>query len=182
MFERDFQREVVSLVPRLRRFALTLTHEAARADDLVQDTVERALRKRFLFKQPDNLCAWLMTLMHRQFLNEARYQRRHPAEEMVAAQAEASHDTATMQHLRMDIQAGLQQLDETHRVVLMLVAVEQFTYREVADLLEIPMGTVMSRLARARVLMQAFLEGSPPRSNDNKVVPLHTVARQPSRL
>lgn len=145
-------------LPRLRRYARALTRNAAWADDLVQDTLERALRRRWLFRISGNLTAWLMTMLYRLYLNDAARQRRlvyepdHPPQ-----QAAMTHDPA----LVIDLEYALAKLSIEHRAVIVLIGLEQLSYKDAAEILNVPVGTVMSRLARARNQLQALLVGEP---------------------
>ena len=150
-----FERQLVVLAPRLRRHARGLTGDATLADDLVQDTLERALRYRWRFRlRPgalwgdgaDGLLPWLLTLMHRLRLNHLRKSEIVTATDTLPEVAAHTADPG----LRRDLMRALGQLPEQQRAVLLLVSLEQFSYAEAARVLEVPIGTVMSRLARAR--------------------------------
>lgn len=150
----DFSQELALQIPRLRRYARALTHDAGWADDLVQDTLERALRRRWLFRINSNLTTWLFTILYRLFLNDtARAQVRHaiPLEDAPEPQSDA--DMA----LQLDIKRALAKLNPEHRAVIVLIGLEQMSYREAATVLEVPLGTVMSRLARAREQLRSLL-------------------------
>jgi RNA polymerase sigma-70 factor (ECF subfamily) len=159
-----FEGQLVALAPRLRRHARGLTRDAAQADDLVQDTLERALRYRWRFHlRPgswwgdgaDGLLPWLLTLMHRLRLNTVR------RKELVVTTDTLPDVSAPVADpgLRRDLLQALAELPEAQRAVLLLVSLEQFTYAEAAQVLNVPVGTVMSRLARAREHMRALLDG-----------------------
>jgi len=150
----DFAQDLAQQIPRLRRYARALTRNAAWADDLVQDTLERALGRRWLFRLNSNLTAWLYTMLYRLYLNDAaRAQRRMVVPEEQAPEPAASGDMA----LRLDLRRALERLSTEHRAVLILVALEELSYQETAAILGIPLGTVMSRLARARKLLLGYL-------------------------
>lgn len=154
----DFAEDLALQVPRLRRYARALTHDAAWADDLVQDTLERALGRRWLFRINSNLTAWLYTMLYRLYLNDAARTRRLatvPEEQAPEAADTAPADPA----LQLDLRRALARLSVEHRSVLVLVALEQLSYREAADVLQVPVGTVMSRLARAREQLRLQLDG-----------------------
>lgn len=153
----DFADELALQIPRLRRYARALTHDAAWADDLVQDTLERALQRRWLFRFGTNLTAWLFTMLHRLYLNEAPRRRMVavPLEEI--AEPAAPGDPAQ----QIDLQRALGRLSAEHRAVIVLVGLEQLSYQEVAEVLNVPIGTVMSRLARAREQMRKLLSEHP---------------------
>lgn len=157
----DPGRDVVPHIPRLRRYARALTGERARADDLVQDTLERALIKLHLWQPGSDMRAWLFTLMHNVFINQLRAQagRLTSALDDEAAQV-AVRPTQTDGLEVRDLQAALSRLPEEQREVLLLVGLEQMTYEETAGVLAIPIGTVMSRLSRARERLRGLLAGS----------------------
>lgn len=164
----DFSQEVALQIPRLRRYARALTHNAAWADDLVQDTLERALRRRWLFRIQGNLTSWLMTILYRLYLNDAARKRRQEEQEVDTALAETGR---MLEHgWRIDMQRALARLSHEHRAVIVLVGLEQVSYQEAADILGVPLGTVMSRLARARDQLRAILSGQ---EGTTAVVPTH---------
>ncbi len=154
----DFAQELALQMPRLRRYARALTHNVAWADDLVQDTLERALRRRWLFALHSNLSAWLMTILYRLYLNDvSRHRRSCSAAEAPMPLADNPGDHGW----QLDMQRALAQLSAEHRAVIVLIGLEQSSYQEVADILGVPLGTVMSRLARARRQLRAALSGQP---------------------
>lgn len=151
----------VQHIPRLRRYARALTGERARADDLVQDTLERALVKFHLWQPGSDLRAWLFTIMHNVYINQLRAQ---PAGMTAGLDDEAIQlavrpTQSDLLEVR-DLQAALLRLPEEQREVLLVVGLEQMTYEEAAGVLGIPVGTVMSRLSRARERLRALLAGS----------------------
>jgi RNA polymerase sigma-70 factor (ECF subfamily) len=150
--------DLIEHLPRLRRYARALTGDAARADDLVQDTLERALAKLDLWQPGSDLRAWLFTLMHNLFVNQIRARR--PQETAIddALDEPVSGGQSEAMAAR-DIHAALGRLPGEQREVLLLVGLEQFGYAEAAQVLGIPVGTVMSRLARAREKMRQMLAG-----------------------
>lgn len=154
----DFAQALALQIPRLRRYARALTHNAAWADDLVQDTLERALRRRWLFRINNNLTAWLFTILYRVYLNDAsRHHVVHEIAEGDASDAAVQDDLA----LQIDMQRALARLTVEHRTVVILVGLEQLSYKEAAQVLNLPLGTVMSRLARARDQLRFLLSGAP---------------------
>lgn len=152
--------DFVPHIPRLRRYAHALTGERARADDLVQDTLERALIKLHLWQPGSDLRAWLFTLMHNVFINQLRAQsgRLTAGLDDEAAQVAVRPTQTDWLEVR-DLQAALLRLPEEQREVLLLVGLEQMTYEESAGVLGIPVGTVMSRLSRARERLRGLLAG-----------------------
>lgn len=150
----DFAQELALRIPRLRRYARALTQNAAWADDLVQDTMERALGRRWLFRANSNLSAWLFTMLYRLYLNEAA--RRHvTVSEDEAPEAGASEDIG----MQIDLRRALARLSAEHRAVVVLIGLEQLSYKEAAEVLGIPIGTVMSRLTRGREHLRKLLAG-----------------------
>ena len=144
------RQSIVDHIPGLRRYARSLTGDAWAADDLVQDTLERACSKWRLWLPGSDLRAWLFALMHNLFVNQlrrplAQVQRvdiDDVAHELVAN--EAGRDEA------MDLQRCLLRLPADQRCVLLLVCMEDMSYSQVAKVTGVPLGTVMSRLSRAR--------------------------------
>lgn len=152
--------DLIEHLPRLRRYARALTGDANRADDLVQDTLERALAKLDLWQPGSDLRAWLFTLMHNLFVNQIRVRR--PLETVMEDALDEPVSGGQMEALAArDIHAALAQLPEEQREVLLLVGLEQFGYAEAAQVLGVPTGTVMSRLSRARERMRQMLAGEP---------------------
>lgn len=152
-------------IPSLRRYARALTGNAWAADDLVQDTLERACRKWRLWVAGSDLRAWLFTVMHNIFASQAR---RMPASGRLVPIDEAAQELHGVADAGRDLQAGLDlqrcllHLPEEQRAVLLLVSLEDLSYAEVARVLGIPVGTVMSRLSRARTRLQALMDGASP--------------------
>lgn len=150
--------DLVEQLPRLRRYARALTRDAAHADDLVQDTIERALVKIELWRPGSDLRAWLFSLMHNLFVNQARGGRREETGLDEAGDVPVSGGQMDALALR-DIHAALSRLPVEQREVIVLVGLEQFGYAEAADILGIPRGTVMSRLSRGRERLRQLLAG-----------------------
>ena len=152
--------DLIEHLPRLRRYARALTGDVNRADDLVQDTLERALAKLDLWQPGSDLRAWLFTLMHNLFVNQIRVRR--PLETVMEDALDEPVSGGQMEALAArDIHAALARLPEEQREVLLLVGLEQFGYAEAAQVLGVPTGTVMSRLSRARERMRQMLAGEP---------------------
>jgi RNA polymerase sigma-70 factor (ECF subfamily) len=149
--------ELIAALPRLRRYARLLTGDRCRADDLVQDALERALERESTFRSGANLRAWLFSLMHNLFIDGVRAREvvdwSVDSSELPEVVASQQSDPAQLR----DIHSALEKLPVDQREVLLLVAVEGLRYREAAEALGLPIGTVMSRLARAREKMQDLL-------------------------
>ncbi len=154
-----FRQGIEAAVPALRRYARALTRNAELADDLVQDTLVRALRSEHLFHGGD-LRSWLYTILTNLNRNRLRSLARRPAVQTLG-ENDAS-DLAGPEAGARDIERALASLAEDQRAALVLVVLEGLTYREVADVQAVPIGTVMSRLARARMQIRAYLDGERP--------------------
>ena len=154
-----FRQGVEATVPALRRYARALTRNVELADDLVQDTLVRALKSEHLFHGGDNR-SWLYTILTNLNRNRLRSLSRRPP-----LQAIEDHDAPDMtgpEAGARDIERALASLAEDQRAALLLVVLEGLTYREVAEVQGVPIGTVMSRLARARMQIRAYLDGERP--------------------
>ena len=152
---------IVELIPRLRHYARALTGDRTVADDLVQDTLERAWSKLHLYRRGTDLRAWLFTVMHNVYVNQRRAARPSVLlDDDMPELAQPARETDTL--MLRDLDAAIRRLPPDQREVLLLVALEDMSYSEAADALEIPIGTVMSRLARAREKLRAMLSGLPP--------------------
>ena len=141
-------------LPRLRRYARVLTGDPDRADDLVQDTLARAWEKRRLWRAGSDLRAWLFTIMHNLHLNQFALRRRESVCDSLDADGSAGEipvPGAQFEHVDVtEAIAQLALLPIEQREVLVLATVEELRYEEIASVLDIPVGTVMSRLFRAR--------------------------------
>ncbi|HXU42833.1 MAG TPA: sigma-70 family RNA polymerase sigma factor [Burkholderiales bacterium] len=149
---------LVELIPRLRRYARALVGDRATADDLVQDTLERAWAKLHLYRRGTDLRAWLFTVMHNVHVNRVRAARATDQleEDMPELAQRASQGDAL---LVRDLDRAISRLPDEQRAVLLLVTLEEMSYDTVARTLEIPIGTVMSRLSRAREKLRAMMLG-----------------------
>lgn len=157
-------------IPRLRRYARALRSEHAAADDLVQDTLERAWRKSHQWHRDKAACPWLFSIMHNLHVDQARKQRVDTLPLDDAVQEMVVHAGQEGLLEMQDLRNALYMLPIEQREVLLLVAVEQMAYREVAETLGIPLGTVMSRLSRGRDCLRGLLEGNPRTAAPLKVV------------
>lgn len=153
--------ELIACIPRLRRYARALVGDRAAADDLVQDTLERAWSKLGLWQRGSDMRAWLFGIMHNIRINQVR----KPALPTISLEeehidiADSTPDNGTLE--MRDLESALKKLPVEQREVLLLVGLENMTYDEVARALGIPSGTVMSRLARGRDKLRAIMEGKP---------------------
>lgn len=155
-------RALMSVLPRLRRYAQALVGDRAAADDLVQDTLERAWTRAAQWRAGSDLAVWLLSIMH----NLRVDQLRRPGLQLTSFEEQdidvPTRATQTDQRELADLAAALAQVPEEQRAVLLLVGLEELSYADVAATLGIPMGTVMSRLARGRERLRQILEGRQP--------------------
>jgi RNA polymerase sigma-70 factor (ECF subfamily) len=156
----DFHRRLEEQLPRLRRYARALTRDASRADDLVQDTLLRALAKQHLWQEGTNLRAWLFTLMHNQHVNDVRRSGRDGGNvdvtEMAAVLVANTDPTASRQLRELERALGMLPLEQ--REAILLVGLEGMRYDEAAVVLNVPIGTVRSRLSRGREVLRRILD------------------------
>ncbi len=148
-------------IPSLRRYARSLTGDAWMADDLVQDTLERACSKWRLWAVGSDLRAWLFTLMHNVYVNQVRSAVRQSSAGIAVNVEDVEHELLAPEAgeaQAMDLQRCLLRLPEDQRVVLLLVSLEDLSYEEVAKITGVPVGTVMSRLSRARSRLRELLD------------------------
>jgi RNA polymerase sigma-70 factor (ECF subfamily) len=155
-----FVRQVVAQLPQLRRYAIALAGSMAVADDLVQDTLERAIRHATQLRDIRNLAGWLRRILHNCYIEEIRRGKGKVAQQdieelkdTIAFSVPASDAMGVRDFVR-----AMSQLSPEHRRILLLAGVEEMNYRQIAEELDIPIGTVMSRLARARERLRAILE------------------------
>jgi len=152
----EFARMLEAQIPRLRRYARALTRDIVRADDLVQSCLTRAVAKQHLWQPGTNLRAWLFTVMHNVHVNKVRAARStDPLDEgMPELALRAPQGDALMVR---DLDRSISRLPAEQRSVLLLVTLEDMSYEQVAKTLDIPIGTVMSRLSRAREKLRLVL-------------------------
>jgi RNA polymerase sigma-70 factor, ECF subfamily len=156
----DFNDLLEAQIPRLRRYARALLRDMTRADDLVQDTIVRALAKQHLWQPGSNLRAWLFTLMHNQHVNNLRHIRREETavdfDEISSTLIATTDPTASCQLRELD--RGLARLPVEQREVILLVGLEGVRYDEAAAILDVPIGTVRSRLFRGREALRRLMD------------------------
>jgi RNA polymerase sigma-70 factor, ECF subfamily len=148
----DFHDLLEPQIPRLRRYSRALTRDTQRADDLVQDTLVRALMKQDRWEPGTNLRAWLFTLMHNQYVNNVRRANREAGTidiDDVSSSLVATTDPTASRQL-YELERALGQLAAEQREVILLVGLEGFSYEDAAKILAVPVGTVRSRLSRGR--------------------------------
>jgi RNA polymerase sigma-70 factor (ECF subfamily) len=160
--------DLAAVIPRLRRYALVLTGNPVRSDDLAQDTLRRAWEKRSQWRPGSDLRAWLFTIMHNLFVNQLAATRREAANASLDAEDEGGpplhltgDDDPTRRIELQEVMRQVQRLPAEQREVLMLVAVRGLRYEEISAELGIPIGTVMSRLSRARDKLKHMVAGQP---------------------
>jgi RNA polymerase sigma-70 factor (ECF subfamily) len=144
-----FEGQILALLPSLRRYSRSLTRSDADGEDLLQDCVEKVLARRAQWRGL-NLRGWILTIMTNLYRNARRQTARTVLVELEGAEELAAPETPNDPLERSKLEDALNNLSEENRAVLMLVVIEGYTYQEVATMLDIPIGTVMSRLSRAR--------------------------------
>jgi RNA polymerase sigma-70 factor (ECF subfamily) len=160
----DLKAEVVAMLPRLRAFARALEGGRTEADDLVQATCEKAIAAISRFERGTRLDSWMFRIMHNHFIDGRRARRPHVSLD-ASAFAIAGDDGRRVTEGRLvlgEATAAIAALPDEQRAVLVLVCVEGLRYRETAEVLGVPIGTVMSRLARARAAVAAAIHGTTP--------------------
>jgi RNA polymerase sigma-70 factor, ECF subfamily len=163
----DFHRLIEGEIPRLRRYARALTRSADRADDLVQETLMRAIAKAHLWQTGTDIRAWLFTIMHNQHVNMVRRAMRDGANvdiEQLSSALVATTDPTASRQLR-ELENALSRLRNEHREVILLVGLEGLPYEAAAQILDVPVGTVRSRLSRGRDELRVLLD-MPKRGQD----------------
>jgi RNA polymerase sigma factor (sigma-70 family) len=158
----DVDDQLRELLPRLRRFAVSLTRDYSSADDLVQASLEKALSA-WTHRRPEgDLRAWLFSILYRQFVDNHRRSRRYSRmlELFTGGRDEEPYEPSVERTVvaQTTLQA-FERLNTEQRALLLWVSVEGLSYKEVADILDVPVGTVMSRLSRARQALRQLSEG-----------------------
>ena len=152
---------IATHIPQLRRYARALTGDYTAAEDLVQDTLERAWKRIGQWRLGSDLRAWLFTIMHNLYVNQLKADSRKQGQPPEQATLDLSVRPTQEDRLELrDLNKALRRLSNEQREVLLLVGLEQMSYEEVAKVLGIPIGTVMSRLSRGRDQLRAMMEGS----------------------
>ncbi len=160
MSNKDFTTGLIAQLPALRRYALAITGNAALADDLVQDTIERALKQSSQLRDMASLPGWLRRILHNLHIDEIRRGKgRGPQQDiMELADHIALSIPAADSGAARDFARAMGALSLEHREIILLAGLEDLSYRQIADELGLPMGTVMSRLARARERLRQLIE------------------------
>ena len=159
-----FDSELTQLLPRLRRFAFALSRNGADADDLAQATVERALRSRDQWQPGTRLDSWLYRIMRNLWIDTVRARgRRDRREAPEDAAKDVGEDPREAMDASMELQramSAMERLPDEQREVVALILIEGFGYREVSEMLDLPIGTVSSRLVRGRIALVEMLSGN----------------------
>jgi RNA polymerase sigma-70 factor (ECF subfamily) len=165
------RRSLISLLPRLRRFATNLTGDADLGDDLVQHASERALSRVSQWKPGTRLDSWLFRIIYNAWIDERRSIQSQSRTHLDAARNVVDDSSTAAAEVRVaaqEVLEALAKLPEEQRAVLSLVCVEGMAYRDVAEVLNIPVGTVMSRVARGRLAIAEQLDEPEPRFNNTQ--------------
>jgi RNA polymerase sigma-70 factor (ECF subfamily) len=152
------QTRIVELLPKLRRFARALTRNPHDADDLVQLSLERALRNLQQWRADSRLDSWLYGILKNAWIDELRARGRHERLFDTAEQSQSVPDPGVDAGAMLAIEQALERLPEEQRVAVALVLIEGLPYKEAAQIIGVPMGTLTSRLARGREALQEMLE------------------------
>jgi RNA polymerase sigma-70 factor (ECF subfamily) len=155
-----FEEELSALLPRLRRFAHALSRNSADADDLTQMTIERALRSKDQWRPGTRLHSWACTIMRNLWIDTVRSRSRKEAFEAPAVEVEKVADGGGSLEASVElnrVMAAMQKLPEEQREIVALILVEGFGYREASEMLQLPIGTVSSRLVRGRTALLELL-------------------------
>jgi RNA polymerase sigma-70 factor (ECF subfamily) len=164
----DICKKIEEEIPRLRRYARALTRDINAADDLVQDCLTRALSKVHLWQKGTDLRAWLFTILHNQYVNHVRRAVREGAA-VGLSETEPMLTSAPNQGKRLelrDLERAIAKLPEEQRSVLLLVGLEGMRYEEVAAVLDVPVGTIRSRLSRGREMLRQLMGLNPERTTE----------------
>ncbi len=161
--------ELNDVLPALRRFAFSLTKNEDRADDLVQDSVERALLKAEYFEPGTNLRSWMFTVCRRIFLNQIRKQKTQGVSVDIEDAPQTKLSAAASQDMTLackEMLTAMEKLPMRDKIVLSLIVVEGMKYDEAAEVLDVPIGTVRSRLSRARTRLKELIEEGSAETTD----------------
>ena len=157
----EFGRLIEQEIPRLRRYARALTRDIEQADDLVQNCLVRALAKERLWQFGTNLRAWLFTVLHNGHINSVRRSIREQTDAVAATESFARAQSEPSARLDLlDVEQAIRKLPEPQRRVILLIGLEGMRFDEAAEMLGVPVGTVRSRIARARHTLRKLLENN----------------------
>jgi RNA polymerase sigma-70 factor, ECF subfamily len=161
----DFRSRLIDLIPRLRRFAAALTGDLDQADDLVQETCERALSRQDQWQEGTRLDSWMYRIAQNLWLDQMRAKKTRGTHVPLEADDISGTDGRTVVENRLSlaaVSAAMAKLPEDQRLLVALVCIDGVSYKQAAEITGVPIGTVMSRLARARRQLHAALEGDNP--------------------
>jgi RNA polymerase sigma-70 factor (ECF subfamily) len=166
----DPYQDIKAEIPRLRRYARALTHDLVAADDLVQDCLTRALGRLHLWQEGTDLRAWLFTILHNQYVSHIRRKvREGAAVGLSEREPQLTHAAQQGKRLELrDLQRAIAKLPDIQRSVVLLVGLEGMGYEEVARVLGVPVGTIRSRLARARGALRRLTDSVPNEEFETK--------------
>ena len=156
-----FSDQLIAMLPRLRRFAAGLTRSASEADDLVQAACERALAREHQFQEGTRFDSWMFRIVQTIWIDQIRARETRKEDGDIAEERLGSDEPVRRVEARLalsEVRQAVSLLPPDQRVTLMLVTVEGLSYKQAADVTGVPVGTIMSRLARARVALQHLLE------------------------
>jgi RNA polymerase sigma-70 factor (ECF subfamily) len=177
----DFPQLVDTHYRGLYQFALSLARNEADASDLTQETFLRWAEKGSQLRDTSKAKSWLYTTLYRLFLNRQRHVARFPHEELSDVESQLpSVESDAVRHMEgTDVMAALSQIDEVFRTPLVLFYLEDHSYHEIAEILDVPPGTVMSRLWRGKALLRARLEEHASKPKDNRVIKMtHSLRKE----
>ena len=160
-----FVTALIAQLPSLRRYAAALVGNAAHADDLVQDAIERALRQSSQLRDMQSLAGWLRRILHNRYIDEIRRDQSRGRQQDIADYADHLEVSVPAEDraAALDFLRAMNGLSMEHRQILLLVGLEDLSYQEISEELGIPLGTVMSRLARARERLRGTIQDRPSR-------------------
>jgi RNA polymerase sigma-70 factor (ECF subfamily) len=170
----DMIRRIEPLIPALRRYARALCGDRAQADDLVQDCLERAISRWHQRRDDGNTRTWMFTILHNLAVNywrQNRYRGPHIALDDTVETAFAHDGTQENSLHYQDVMGAIATLPDDQRSILLLVSIEDLSYAETAKVLDIPLGTVMSRLSRGRERLRQILDGDMRNNGDRQSTP-----------
>lgn len=178
----DFRERLVHHIPALRAYARMLLRSSEAADELVQDCLLRAIEKNHLWKRGTDLKAWLFTMMHRLFINDYRRRARRPTVPLEDERVGALGGPRQLDHMVLQqVKETLHTLPDEQREAIILVAMQGFSYQRAADILGAPVGTIRSRVSRARATLRDAMVGSNIMSQRDDSLRLFGTGRVPRR-
>lgn len=155
-----FKQDLVNTIPRLRAFARSISGDRDRADDLVQETLAKAIANKDKFTEGTNLTAWLITILRNQYYSVGRKMQREVSDPDGEHAATLEAKPAQAEHLELkDFLSALQVLPDDQREALILIGASGFSYEEAAEILGVKIGTVKSRVSRARIRLEELMSG-----------------------